>query len=896
MMHPKEWLYTIPLRLRSIFRREQIDRDLDDELQYHLEMKIEEYVAKGMSSNEARYAALREMGGMEQRKEECRDTWGVRWMNEFLQDLRYGFRILAKSPGFTFMAVLMLALGIGANTAVVSVYETLIFKPLPFGQIDRLVEIPPGFNYPNYLDIRADNEVFSDVAVWMVLPLGAQGGNGRKLSGRAVSSNFFRVVGLPMTLGRGFLPEEEKLSGSSPVAVISYRLWKDSYGGDPAIVGKAIKLNDEMLTIVGVAPQALRGDLGLGSVYWDLWIPIPMLPRINHLENEPMWRDAIESRSMGQWLWSYGRLKPGITVEQAKARMAVLFSNLQKAYPGSIRDDAKPNLIPANQARWPKGNILFSGIILAAAALSILLITCTNIANLLLARGSARQREIATRLALGASRARVVRQLLAEGFALSAVALILSLAIYGLMLQFMSAFEIPFNYSHINLDMGFNNRTLISAIAICLLANLMFGLAPALAATRTGLSGALKDQGFLAGFRKTRGRRILAVSQIVLTVVLLVGAGILGRMVWHFVSADPGIDGSVLVVPADSTYGINKSRRMEFYRESLERVRNFPGVRSAAWGAAQPFRQSYIEEQLRPEQSAYEKDTWFNIQGNAVSPGYFQTLGIPILQGRDFADQDSGNPVGQVVINETMAQRFWPGMTAIGKQIRVKRADPKENRFQGPELCEVIGIVKDVKYKAPWEEKISYIYLPYWHWFYMQMLLHVSTSENPYSMIPPIQKMCRSVDWADFVGDASLISTQLESLFSEERSAAHVLGIFGSLALLLAAIGVYGIISYSVAQRTREFGIRMALGARSGDIIRQVTFEGIKMAAFGLAIGLSCSLALSRFLVSRLHGLSPLDAVTYVAISTLILITAFVAAFLPARQAAHNPMDALRTE
>jgi len=897
-MRPKHWIYILPLRVRSIFCLRQVERELTEEFQYHLDMKIQECIASGMAPLEARYAALRAMHGMEQHKEECRDVRGVRWIDEFLQDLRYAVRILAKSPCFTIVAVLMLALGIGANTAVVSVYDALVFQTLPFGQIDRLVEIPPGFNYPNYLDIRADDQVFSDVAVWMNIPLQARNADSKILSGRAVSSNFFQVVGLPMTLGRGFLPEEERLSGSQPVAVISHRMWKNGYRSDPLIVGKTIKLNEELLTIVGVAPKELRGDLGIGGVYWDLWVPLPMFVRILHLEKEAMWREAIESRSMGEWLWSFGRLKPGVTLLQARARIAVLFTNLQKSYPGSIKDQAKPNLVPMNQARWPQGNILFSAVILAAATLCILLITCTNIANLLLARGFARQREIATRLALGASRARVVRQLLAEGFVLSAIALICSLAIYSLTLQLMSAFEIPFNYSQTNLELGIDHRALIAAMGIGLLANLMFGLAPALAATRTELSGSLKDQGFLgSGFRKARWRRILAVSQMILTVVLLVGAGILGRMVWRFVSADPGFDKNVLLVRSEPTYGIDKARQLMFYRQSLERIRNLSGVRSAGWGMILPFdRRGYIVENVRPEPADYGNDNWFRIQGNAVSPGYFQTLRIPILQGRDFADQDNQNPAGMVIVNETLARRFWPGTTPIGKQIRVRRADPRENRDQGPELCEVIGVVKDVKYKTPWEDKMPYIYFPYWHWFYTQMSLHVSVTENPNSMIDPIRKLCETVDPGPVINDERLIATKLESLFTQERSAAWVLGIFGALALILAAIGLYGIISYSVTQRTREFGIRMALGARGGDIVRQVIFEGMKIAALGLAIGLSCSMALSRFLASRMHGLSPLDPATYAAISALILAVALLAVLLPARRAAANPMNALRTE
>jgi predicted permease len=747
------------------------------------------------------------------------------------------------------------------------------------------------------MDIRRDDHAFSDIAAWMVLPLQARDANFRMLSGRAVSANYFRVVGLPMTLGRGFFPEEEQLSGSPPVAVISFRLWKDRYGSDPAIIGKHIKLNDESLTIVGVAPKALRGDLGIGGTYWDLWVPIPMFVRITRLENEPMWRDAIESRSMGQWLWSFGRLKPGTTLAQARARIDVLFDNLQRSYPESVKDEAKPNLVPVTQARWPQGNVLFSAAILATATLCILLICCTNTANLLLARGSARRHEIATRLALGASRSRVVRQLLAEGFALSAIGLVCSLALYSLTLRFMLSFEVPFDYSQVNLELGFNSRTFIFAIGISLLANLMFGLAPALAATRTGISGALRDLGHLASFHNARGRRILTVSQMILTVVLLVGAGVLGKMVWHFVSADPGFDKNVLIVSAGSTYGIDKTRRMRFYTESLERIRSLAGVRAAGWGAILPFDQrGDIGEQVRPEQEGYRDDTWFKIRGNAVSPGYLQALRMPILQGRDFIDRDRQNPAGMVIVNETLARQFWPGKTAIGRRIRIRKAQPEENRDQGPELCEVIGVVKDAKYCTPWEEPLPYIYFPYWHWFYMQMSLHVSTSGNPYRTIDSIRGACRSADSGDFVEDVRLTSTQLESLFSRERAAAGVLGIFGLLGLVLAAIGLYGVISYSITQRTREFGIRVALGARSNDIVRQVTFDGMKVAALGLAIGLFCSAALSRFLASRMHGLSPLDPVTYAAISALALAVAFLAAFLPARRAAADPMKALRAE
>ncbi len=890
----REWL---PPRVRSLLFRRQADQELAEEFEYHLEMRSHEYIDRGMNPEEARCAAMRAMGGMEQCKEECRDARGWRWMNEFLRDLLYGFRILAKSPGFTAITVLMLALGIGANTAVVSVLDTLIFRPLPFGRVDRLVGMPPGANYVNYLDIRAEAQVFSAVAATMDLPVSARASDGKMLLGRAVSANFFQVVGLPMTLGRGFLPGEDKISGSPPVAIVSYRFWAQNYRSDPAIVGKPIELNREPFTIVGVAPKDLPGDLRVGGAFFDLWVPIPMLARIAGLENTPMWRDAIVSRTLYPFLELVGRLKPGVTIEQARSRMTALISNLQKTYPGSIKEEEKPLLVPMSETRWPRRDLLFIPIVLMVAGICVLLITCTDIANLLVARGSARQREIATRLALGASRARVVRQLLAEGFALSVLALVLSLIMYRFVLLLFYAFN-PFG-DPLYANLGIDHRTLAFAIVIGLLSNLMFGLAPALAATRSEISGALKDQGFLGfGRRKARWRRKLVVSQIVLTVVLLVGAGLFGRTVRHFLYGDPGFDMNVQIFnQGEDKYQPDRARKMVFYRRALEQLRGLPGVRSAAWGIDQPFEPlRFMAEQIRPEGAASGNDNWLTIPGNSVSAGFFRTLSIPIIQGRDFAESDSQNPAGMVIVNETLARRFWPGMNPLGKRIRIRKAGPDEFRSQGPEICEVIGVVRGVKYKAPWEEEKPYVYFPYWHWFFDSMGLYVSVQQNPNAMAGSIRKLCETIDPGIKITSASSIAAQLKPLLSQERSAAFLFGIFGLLGLVLASIGLYGIISYSVAQRTREFGIRIALGAQAKLIVGSVILEGIKMVLMGLAIGLLASISLSRLVASRLHGLNPLDPITYAAIAILLIVVALLAAFLPARRAAANPMNALRTE
>jgi predicted permease len=729
----------------------------------------------------------------------------------------------------------------------------------------------------------------------MGLPLEARTAYSDLLSGRGVSANFFQVLGLSMALGRGFLPEEEKLAGSQPVVVISYRLWEQSLSSDSAILGKTLRLNGEPFAIVGVAPKKFR-DAALGGSQ-DLWVPFPMFARITHLEKEPEWREAIESRNMYPWLSLIARLKPTVTLQQARARLNVLTSDLEKAYPGSTKN-WNPTAVPASRARWPKGNALFFSAILTAAALCILLITCTNIANLLLARGSARQREIATRLALGAGRGRIVRQLLAEGLALSALALIVSLLAYRWTLQALPAFEDSIG-STLSLVLGFDRRALFFAICLGLLTNVIFGLAPALVVSRTNLTGALKDQGFLDSCRnKIPWRRALVVFQMVLTVILLIGAGVFIRTVWHFESIDTGFNQNALLLSSDfilsGGFEIGsadaESQALTYYRQALEQIRELPGIRSASWAEDLPFeRRGFIEEEICPEETKDSEVNWLNLQCNVISTGYFTTLGIPILQGRDFRASDNKNPTGAVIVNDTLARRYWPGESPVGKRIRV--------RNKKPELWEVVGVAKDIKYVSPWEQVQPYAYFPYWQLpLYLHMDLHVSAAGDPRQVINPIIKACASVNPKVTMNTPRLMAERTASLLSQERSAAFVLTVFGSLALVLAAIGLFGITSYSVTARAHEFGIRMALGARNADILKQVILEGLVLVALGLAIGLPCSMALSRLAESRMHGLSPLHPAVYAIVPVLSFAVALSAVVLPALRASADPMKALRTE
>jgi putative ABC transport system permease protein len=911
-MSPRQWLYIVPLRLRSIFHRQQVDSELRDELQYHLDMKIEENVVKGMSREEARRTALLAIGGLDQKKEECRDARGFRFIGEIRKDFCYAVRQLGHNPGFAILAILVLALGIGANTAVVSIIDQLIFRPLPVLEPEQLVSISQS-SYLDYIDLRNDGQVFSAVAstdfagfeLW-------DSDHSKNLSARSVSANFFDVLGLKMAAGRPFLPEEDQPSRTNPVAIISYRLWQSMFGSDPGAVGSVIRLNGEILTIVGVAPKRFR-DIDYSSPYRDIWVPLPMFKRLMHLEGDPMFFDLFEQRNK-RFLYPVGRLKPGVSLAQAQARMGVFVEQLRRAYPdsrkswgakadGSLSDDEwNISLFSFNSPRMLQKNTWFSLNVLFIASGCILLICCANVGSLLLARAAARRAEIATRLAIGASRFRIIRQLLTECFVLSSVSLVASFAVWRLTLQCLPEIEGSLGGSigiPRDLELMFEPRIFFLAALITVLANAIFALVPALLGSRFELTMTLKEQSLLKGSAAPHWRRILVVAQVILSFVLLVGAGLFIRFIASFESVNPGFDLKVLVVnPGAPGYGLKNQKNVDYHRRALERINALPGVLAASWASDVPPEMGQsCWQYVRPEQTGSINDSYHPIDCNAVSPGYFKTLQIPLIEGRDFTDRDDAHSPAVIVVNETMARRFWPGANPLGKRLQMGRklGYMLANREQ---LFEVIGVVKDAGYPKVWNGARPYAYFVPAQLGYQDgsSRLHVRVVGNPESMINPIRKVFESFGPEAKVRDARLLSAELEAMLSRERSSAFVLSLFGGLAFLLAGIGLYGVVSYSAASRRREFGIRLALGAQNGNIVRLVIREAVLTIIVGLVIGIPLSVAATRFLQSRLHGISSLDPVAYVVTSVLWIALAVVAAIVPAKRALSNPINALRFE
>jgi predicted permease len=900
--------------LRSLFRRKRVEQEMDEELKFHLECQIRDNIKEGMSPADARRTALLSFGGLEQVQEDCRDARGFRFFDEVQQDLHYAARQLLRNPGFTILAIIVLALGIGANTAVVSIIDQLVFRPIPVYQPDRLAAIAEVCSYGDYVDLRDGNKVFSGMTAIAVFGFDLwDSDHSRSYSGRAVSGNFFNVLGLKVVAGRPFLPEEDQLQGPHPVAIISYRLWQNMFELDPAAIGKTIRLNGEALTVVGVAPPRFR-DIDYSGAYRDIWIPLSMFKRVMHLESEPIYSDVFEQRNK-RFLTVIGRLNSGISLQEAQARMNVVSEQLRKAYPDSRRSwgtnadgSLSPNewnilLFPITAPRRLNQNTLFSINILFVACGCILMICCANVGSLLLSRAAARQREIATRIAIGANRFRVVRQLLTEGLVLSALSLAASFAVWQLSLQCLPALEGSISESIgslRDLELVFDPRIFSLAALIALLASLLFAVAPALLGSRIEINSTLKEQTILRGGPSPRWRRVLVIAQVILSFVLLIGAGLYIRIIARFEVMDPGFNTNVLVVnPGAPGYGFNNQKNIGYGRRVLERVRALPGVLAASWASGVPPETGRgCMQMIRTEESGSGNDSFTWVDCNAVSPGYFSTLQIPVLQGRDFTDRDDSTTAdGVIIINETMARRFWPGANPLGKRLQLGKrlGDVRANPEQ---LYEVIGVVKDAGYSKIWDGSKPYAYFLPSQLGYADgsSILHVRVAGNPGSMLNPIRSVFESFGAEAKVRDAQPMSAEMSFMLSRERSTVFVLSLFGGLALLLASIGLYGVISYSVIQRGREFGIRLALGAQHKAIVLLVLREGVLTVLAGLIIGVPCSIALGRYLANSLHGLNPLDPITYAAIAILWVGVAILAVLVPARKAISSPMDALRVE
>jgi putative ABC transport system permease protein len=885
-------IYKFPLRLRSLFRKRRVEQELSDELRFHLEKLMEEKVVRGMTSAEARYAALRELGGVEQIKEECRDMRRVNYIENFLQDVRYGLRQLRRSPGFTAVVVLTLALGIGANTAIFSLVNGILLNPLPYSEPDRLVSAWEAPASPGLLEaLRRQGHTMDLSAYTYVSGFNLTGETPLRLDGSTVSANLFSLLGIRPELGRVFRPGEDH-PGQDQVVILSHSFWQSRFGGSPGVMGRWIQIDGVNREIVGVMPASFQ----LPSDATELWVPMHLDPS----SIGPYWG-----------LWSYqlvGRLKPGVSIAQAEAEVELLRPQILKLFPWRMPDDWGQGRHVAPWQQQMVGDVRSKLLILLGAVALILLIACANVANLMLARASARQREVAVRGALGASRWRIVRQLLTESVLLGigGGALGLVSAVGGLgALKLLLPADTPRLAA-----VGIDARVLGFTALVALLTGLVFGLAPAVRASKLDLEQSLKGDTARSGMGVGRRRlsSILVVGEMALAMMLVAAAGLLIRTLWRLTQINTGLDGShvltVRVTPNGNwCQGENFQRCQEFYRQVLDRLRALPAVQDGAavnsiplGGRVYPLPLAIEDHPLPPGYDPFQAWQF------TITPGYLHTLGISLLQGRTFTDADFGkrsrleqlgSPV--VLVSAATARRFWPGQDPIGKRVRISWQKPWRT------VVGVVGDVREYSVAPKWAEgTIGDIYFPYYAGVESSppdMTLVVRTRGLPAQVARDVRAVVASVNPDVPLSEVRTMDDILSASISTPRSTMWLFTGFALLALVLGAVGVYGVLSFSVAERTREIGIRMALGAVRSDILRAVLGDGIKLAAFGIAAGLAGSLALARLLSGLLYGIGPRDPVTLAAVGLLLAAVALLASFIPARRATKvDPMVALRYE
>ncbi|MDP3773877.1 MAG: ABC transporter permease [Gemmatimonadales bacterium] len=818
-------------------------------------------------------------------------------MESLLQDLRFAARTLFNSPGFTIVAVLTLGLGIGANTAIFTVVNTLLLKPpAQVGEPGRLVSVytsdfsGPRFGASSWVDYQDFKRVdgLSGLASYAPRPFAlAIDGETSRSFGEEVSGNYFGVLQVRPALGRFFLPAEDSTPGTQPVAVISHGLWQRTFGGERGVIGRAVTINGVSFTIVGVAPPGFAGSIrGIGA---ELWVPFLM-----HGVISPASED-LTNRS-GRGIALMGRMKPGVTIEQVRAQFDVMARRLHDAYPdnwSNVRQEPRTiAVLPERDSRVPpqaRGPVIgFMAMLMAVVGL-VLLICCTNVANLTLARATARQREIAIRLAMGASRGRLVRLLLTESLLLSllggAAGALLAWWTTGALAAFQPALPVP-----LSLDLSPDARVLVFGLAVTAIAGFVFGLLPALRATRPDLVPALKDEVTAVGLggRRYGVRDLLVIAQVSVSMVLLVMAGLFLRSLGNARSLDPGFDprGVVMMTSDLSLQGYPQERARTFYAQLLERARALPGVRAASFAESVPLGLGFLRRGVQVEGYEARQGEDLEFGTNTVGPDYFATMGITIVRGRGIIEADNSGAPGVAVVNERFARRFWPGQDAIGKRIS----------NDGEHWLEVVGVAKDGKYNTLGEEPAPYFYVPALQGGGRDMTLLVRTSGDPRATLGALGQLVKALD-RDLPVQTATMEEHLGLSLFPLRIAATLLGIFGALGLALAGIGLYGVMAYAVAQRTRELGVRMALGATARDVVRVVVGHGARVVAAGVVLGLAAAFGFARLASSFLFGVGVADPVTFTGIPLLLAAVAVLAGYLPARRATRlDPMAALRSE
>jgi macrolide transport system ATP-binding/permease protein len=814
---------------------------------------------------------------------------------------------MIKSPGFTAVAVIALALGIGANTAIFSLINALLLRPLSgVEEPARLVIVYTSdysssqystSSYPDYVDYREQNSVFSDLAAYVEDQAihFSTGNEAERIRGTVVTGNYFSVLGVKPALGRLLLPEDNINPGAHPVSVLSYDFWQRRFNSDPTVIGKTFSLNNQTFTITGVAQEGFKGT-GLQSAS-DMWVPMMMYAQVNPsmATFEPFSKRGFRG------FFILGRLKPDISLEKAQAQIDTITAQLARAYPdtnlGTLEHPDQPRptpVLPLNQAMVGPNNRETTKQLtqmLMAVVGFVLLIACANVANLLLSRARERQKEIAVRLALGASRGRIIRQILTESLLLSLLGGISGILMSLWFTDLLMSSNLMATFS--SLDAGPDLRVFAFTLAISILTGILFGLAPALQVSRPNLIPALKEiQPGVGQLSHQFGlRNMLVVFQVALSLVLLVGAGLFLRSLQKVYATDLGftIDKGLMASLDLGRQGYKDDQGKIFYKQLLERIGALPGASSVTLASYIPVNAGGNRNGITIEGYTRKPEESLEFNVNTVDSNFFQTMGISLLSGRVFTDTDTETAPSVVVINQEMARRYWPGQSAIGKRISFKGS-------QGP-FCEVIGIVRTGKYRNLKEDSLPYIYLPLSQNYRSRMTLLVRTEGEPAALLQAIRNEVHYLDKNLPLFGVKTLEEHLALGMAVERNTAILIGSFASLALLLAAVGIYGLMSYTVSQRTREIGIRMALGAQTKDVFRLVLHQSIKMAVAGVFLGLCGAFAVTRLVSTMLFGISPTDPATFFSVALLLTVVMLAASYLPARRAAKvDPMVALRYE
>jgi putative ABC transport system permease protein len=879
-MRWEHWFYTVPLRLRSIFRRGQVEAELNEELRYHLERQIEVNTAAGMSVEEARYAALRAMHGLDQRKEECRDMRRVKLIEDLWQDFRFSLRSLLKRPGFTAIVLIALGLGIGANTAIFSLVNAVILQPLPYRDPDRLISVYGTRNRStqgsvgptDFLDYRSQNKTFEQFAASssMMLPMNLTGsGEPERLSASAITGNYFDTFGVRPALGRGFSLENEK-TGQDHVTVLSHAFWQTRFGGDPNIVNKTINLDGKAYEVLGVMPA----EVVLPQPA-QLWVPLNF-----DADPEMKMRNA-------RFLLSIGRLKEGVTLDQAQTDTDLIAAQLEQQYPDS-NTGWSLRLIPLREILVGGSRTML--FILFGAVGFVLLIACANVANLLLVRAAARQKEIAMRTALGASRLRIVRQMITESLLLAifggAFGALLAVAGVKLLVS-LGEDNIP-RTANVKIDATVLAFTLIISLAT----GLLFGLAPAIRAMKENLVDALKDgiRGGSEATVKNRTRSLLVVFESAIAVMLLIAAGLLIRSLVALQNVDPGFDpNNVLTLRVDlSRQKYNTPEKASTFFEQLEtRVAGLPGVEAVGLITDLPLSGEARDMPYRVEGRPATSDTAF-VDFRRVNKNYFSAMRILLRRGRNFTEQEVRQSDQAIVVSQAFVDSVFPNEEALGKRLII---------WSGirDEPYEIIAIVGDTRYQSLQGEPSATMYVPTREFLFVNLVIR--TQGDPLSLVGGVRKEVNALDPDQPIAAIRPMTEWVAMSAAGARYRTTLLGLFALLAMILAATGIYGVMSYSVAQRTQEIGVRMALGARPLDVLKLVVRQGMMLALIGAIVGLAGALALTRVMSSLLFGVTERDPITFVAVAALLIVVAFISCFVPAHRATRvDPLIALRCE